>query len=168
MVTLTRKKKITITAIVALAIALIITVPFVSAQTTSSDPVTNTRTFKAQGNAYLKIDSSTIKYYPASFSLTVQPTTTSGTVRKFNISGGTVTVNGVNYAVTSGNGGVAIGKHLVLLQAQAAGPDGQPATLKLEGQYFWLWGQVYAVRMAARLQTGNDNYTLLMRAGIGV
>ena len=75
-------------------------------------------------------------------------------------------VNGVSYAVTSGKGGVLTGRHIILLQAQGTGPEGQTVTLKLAGRYFWMGGNLYVVRIGAKLDIDNTNYTLLMRAAI--
>ncbi len=162
---LSRKSKILITSIVAIAIVLAITVPYVSAQT-SANPIANAKTFKAQGYAYQSIDSSTIKKYPANLTLTLVPTGTNGSAKLFDVTGGSVEVNGVTYTVTSGNGGVLTGRHAILLQAQGTSPDGQTMTFKLAGRYFWMGGNLYVVRIGAKLQTDNTNYTLLMRAAI--
>ena len=162
---LSRKSKILITSIVAIAIILVITGPYVSAQT-SANPIANTKTFKAQGYAYQGIDSSTIKKYPANFTLALIPTGTNGSAKLFGVTGGSVVVNGVTYTVTSGNGGVLTGRHAILLQAKGTSPDGQTMTFKLEGRYFWMGGNLYSVRIGAKLQTDNINYTLLMRAAI--
>ncbi len=75
-------------------------------------------------------------------------------------------VNGVTYTVASGNGGVLTGRHAILLQAHGTSPDGQTMTFKLEGRYSWMGGNLYVVRIGAKLQTDNTNYTLLMRAAI--
>ena len=74
MVTLSKKNKIAIAAIVAMAIVLVITVPYVSAQTIANNAASNIKTLNAQGNIYQTIDSSTIKYYQANLTLTLQPT----------------------------------------------------------------------------------------------
>jgi hypothetical protein len=162
---LSRKNKILITSIVTIAIILAITVPYVSAQT-SADPIANSKTFKAQGYAYQTVDSSTIKKYPANFTLMLAPTGTKGSAKLFYVTGGSLEVNGVTYTVASGNGGVLTGRHAILLQAQGTSPDGQTMTFKLEGRYFWMGGNLYVVRIGAKLQTDNTNYTLLMRAAI--
>ena len=163
MVTLSRKSKITIAAIAAIAIVLVIAVPLASAQATNS-AVSNMKTLNAKGNIYQAIDSNTIKYYPATLTLTVQPTSTTGAVRKFDVSGGTLVANGVTYTFSGGNGGVLTGRHAVLLQAQGTSADGQAVTLKLAGQYSWFGGRTLGI--AAKLQTADGNYTLLMRAPI--
>ncbi len=165
---LTRKNKIAIAAIVAIAIVLAVTVPYVSAQTIANTAASNIRTLNAKGDIYQKIDSDTIKYYQANLTLTVQPTSTAGAVKKFDVTGGTlVTANGVSYTFASGNGGVLTGRHAVLLQAQGTDANGQPVTLKFAGQYSYSWiaGKV-ALKIGAKLQTADGNYTLLMLAPI--
>ena len=163
MVTLTRKNKIAITSIIVIGAVLAIALPLASAQATNN-AVLNIKTLKAQGNIYQTIDSNTIKYYPASLTLTLQPTSTNGPVKKFDITGGTLKANGVSYTLTGGNGSVLTGRHVVLLQATGTSSDGQAVTLKLAGQYSWLGGST--LKIGAKLQIGDTNYTLLMRAPI--
>lgn len=167
MVKLTRKNKIAIAALAAIAIVLVITVPYASAQTVANNAATNIKTLNAKGNIYQKIDSSTIKYYQADLTLTLQPTSTTGAVKRFDVKGGTLVANGVTYAFTSGNGGVLTGRHDVLLQAQGIDPNGQTVTLKFAGQYSYSWiaGKV-ALKIGATLQTSDASYTLLMLAPI--
>jgi len=164
MVKLNKKSKVVIAVIISLTIVLAIVVPFASAQTTANNVVSNIKTLNAQGNVYQKIDSNTIKYYPATLTLTIQPTSTSGYVKKFDILAGTLTANGVSYTFTTGNGGVLPIKHAVLLQTQGTDPDGQAVTLKLVGQYNWL--RANTLTIGAKLETPEGNYTLLMRAPI--
>ena len=163
MVTLSRKSKIALTVIIVVAAIMAIALPLASAQATNT-AVSNIKTLKAQGNIYQTIDSNTIKYYPASLTLTIQHTSTNGPIKKFDVTGGTLVANGVSYVFTSGNGGVLTGRHAILLQAQGTSPDGQTVTLKLAGQYSWLGGST--LRIGAKLQTEDANYTLLMRAPI--
>ena len=163
MVTLSRKNKIAITTIIVIGAVLAIALPFASAQATNN-AVSNIKTLNAQGNIYQTIDSNTIKYYPASLTLTLQPTSTNGPVKKFEVTGGILVANGVSYTFTSGNGGVLTGRHIVLLQAQGTDPGGQAVTLKLAGQYSWFSGST--LRIGAKLQTVDTNYTLLMKAPI--
>jgi hypothetical protein len=167
MVKLTRKNKIAIAALAAIAIVLVITVPYASAQTVANNAATNIKTLNAKGNIYQKIDSSAIKYYQADLTLTLQPTSTTGAVKRFDVTGGTLVANGVTFTFTSGNGGVLTGRHDVLLQAQGTDPNGQTVTLKFAGQYSYSWaaGKV-ALKIGATLQTSDASYTLLMLAPI--
>lgn len=164
MVKLTKKSKVAIAAIISLAIVMAIIIPVASAQTTANNVVSNIKTLKAQGNIYQTIDGNTIKYYPATLTLTIQPTSTNGYVKKFDVVSGTLVANGVSYTFTGGNGGVLPIKHAVLLKAQGTGPDGQAVTLKLVGQYNWL--RANTLTIGAKLITNNGNYTLLMHAPI--
>ncbi len=167
MVTLSKKNKIVIAAVVAIAIVLGITVPYVSAQTVANNAASNIRTLNAHGNIYQKVDSDTIKFYQANLTLTVQPTTINGTVRLFDVTGGTLVANGATYTFTNGNGGVLTRRHDILLQAQGTDQNGQSATLKLAGQYSYSWTAGHVVlKIAAKLQTDSGNYTLLMKTGI--
>ncbi len=163
MVTISKKTKITVAAIVAIAAILAVSIPFASAQATNT-AVSNMKTLNAKGNIYQTIDSNTIKYYPATMTLTIQPTSTNGPIKHFDVTSGTLVANDVTYTFTTGNGGVFTGRHVVLLQAQGTSPDGQTVTLKLAGQYSWFGGKTLGV--AAKLQTEDINYTLLMRAPI--
>jgi len=165
--TLKNKNKLVIAAMAAVAILLVIAVPFVSAQTVSNNASTNVKTLKAKGFAYQEINSQTVKYQ-ANFTLTLQPTSTSGVIKDFDVTGGTVVVNGVSYIIASGNGAVRTGRHIFMLQAQGTSPDAQAVTLKLEGRYFWMGGHLYVARIGAKLQTDNADYILLMRAAVRV
>jgi hypothetical protein len=166
MVKLTKKSKVAFVAIVALAVILVIAVPFVSAQAAASKVVGNIKTLNAKGYAIQTGESQ--DKVPANFTLMLQATSTNDAVKKFDVTAGTVVVNGVSYAITDGNGGVATGRHLILLQLHGTDSNGQTVTLKLEGQYFWMGGHLYLARIAAKPQTENENYTLLMRAAICV
>ena len=167
MVKLTRKNKIAIAALAAIAIVLVITVPYASAQTVANNAAANIRTLNAKGNIYQKVDSSTIKYYQADLTLTLQPTSTTGSVKRFDVTSGTLVANGITYTFTTGNGGVLTGRRDVLLQAQGTDANGQPVTLKLAGQYSYSWaaGKV-ALKIGAKLQTSDTTYTLLMLSTI--
>jgi hypothetical protein len=125
------------------------------------------KTLKAQGIAVEKVDNQTVKSQ-ANFTLSLQPTETNATVKKFSVSGGTIEVDGTAYTITGGNGAVLTRRHAILLQAQGTGPDGQAVTLKLAGRYFWMGGHLYVVRIVGKLQTDNGNFLLLLRAGIRV
>jgi hypothetical protein len=165
--TLTKNRKTAIAAIAIIAVVLAVAIPYTAAQTVADNAATNVRTLHAHGNIYQAIDSNTIKYYPANLTLTVQPTSTSGAVKKLDVTGGTLVANGVTYTFTSGNGGVLTGRHAVLLQVQGTGPNGQAVTLKLAGQYGYSWATGHvAFKIGAKLQTNDGNYTLLMAAGI--
>jgi hypothetical protein len=166
MVKLTKKSKVALVAIVVFVVILVIAVPFVSAQAAASNAVGNIKTLNAKGFAIQTGESQ--DKFPANFTMALQATPTNDAVKKFDVTAGTVVVNGVSYAITDGKGGVATGRHLILLQAHGTDSNGQTVTLKLDGRYFWMGGHLYVARIAAKLQTENQNYTLLMRAAIRV
>jgi hypothetical protein len=162
---LSKKSKILIVSIVAIAVVCLIAVPYVTAQT-SANPITTTKTLNAKGYAFQSVSSDTIKKYNATFSLTLVPTTTNGTVHLFSVTGGSVVVNGVTYTINSGKGGVLTGRHVVLLNSTGTGPDGQSVTFKFAARYSWAGGNLYTLKIGAKLLTDNGNYTLLMAAPI--
>jgi hypothetical protein len=166
MIKLSKKSKALVLCIAAVSLVLIATLPFANASTTPNDPTPGMKTLVAKGYAVETIDSQS--KYQASFSLTLQPADATKADKKFSVISGTVVVDGNKYVIISGNGGVAIGKHAILLQAQGTSSDGQPVTLKLEGRYFWMGGHLYVARIAAKLQTDKVTYTMLMRAAIRV
>jgi hypothetical protein len=168
MVNFKNKTKLALAAMAAIAILMVVAVPFVGAQTVSTpnSAVASVKTMKAQGFAYQEVSGQIMKYQ-ATFTLTLQPTTTSQP-KLFAVIGGTVLVNGITYTMTSGNGVVRPGRSIFLLKAQGTSPDGQAVTLKLEGRYFWMGGHLYVARVGAKLETDNGNYKLLMRAAIQV
>lgn len=53
----------------------------------------------------------------------------------------------VSLGATEVNGAVIRDKHGFLLQVEGTSPNGQPATLKLAGRYFWMWGHLYVARV---------------------
>ena len=145
-------------------------VPTAFAATTpdaNSNPIQGTRNLIAKGYARQTVNGENVTT-PANFTLTLERTGTNTTVPRFNVTSGTITINGTAYTVTSGNGGVVKSKHAILLQAQAKGPDGKTVTLKLAGRYFWMGGHLFVVRMAGSLQTDSGKIGLLMRAVIRV
>ena len=168
MVKLTKKTEIAIAALVAVAIVLAVTVPYAAAQTVADNAASNVKTLNARGNIYQVISSNTIQYYGANLTLTLQPTSTSGPHKLFEVVGGTlVTANGDSYTFISGNGAVLTGRHEVLLQAQGTDVNGQAVTLKFAGHYGYSWlPSKVTLNIGAKLETDNGNYTLLMRAPI--
>lgn len=165
MVKLSRKNKIALAVVVSVAIILMITVPYVSAQTVASNACSNVKTLNAKGNIYQKINNDTIMFYPANLTLTLQPTYINGTVRHFEVTGGTLVADGVTYTFASGSGGVLTHRHDVLLQAQGTDANGQTVTLKLAAHYSYNFlASRVTVKIIAKLQTQDGNYTLLMHS----
>lgn len=168
MITLSKKSKLLIVAVTVVAL-LMVAVPCAvyALPTSDSNIVGPTRTLVAKGVDRQVIEGQNVTT-PANFTLTLERSGTNTTVPRFNVTGGTVIVNGATYTITSGNGAVLHGRHLILLQAQGTGPDGQAVTLRLAGRYFWMGGHLYVARIGARLLTANSNSTLLLRAAIRV
>ena len=169
MINLSKRKKIIIATLAVLSIVLVIAIPYVSAQTVANNAASNIKTLKAQGNIYQKIDENTIKYYQASLTLSLQPTSTNSNVKKFDITGGTLVTNGITYTFTDGNGGVLTGRHNILLQSQGTDPDEQAVTLKLAGYYSYSWlNNEVVVKIGAKLQIQDAEYTLLLKTTLPV
>jgi hypothetical protein len=170
MVNITKRSKLVIAAVTVVAL-LVLAVPYAAyalPSTSGSDIIGATLTLVAKGFAVHVVNGQNVTV-PANFTLTLERAVSSTTASpKFNVAGGSVVVNGVTYTITSGNGAVLRGRHVILLQAQGTGPDGQAVTFKLAGRYFWLGGHLYVARIGARLLTDNDNFTLLLRAAIRV
>jgi hypothetical protein len=168
MVTFTNKSKILIVALVVAALLVVVVPAAVYALPTGdSNLLGASRTLVAKGVDRQVVDGQNVTV-PANFTLTLERSGTNTTVPKFNVTGGSVVVNGVTYTITSGNGGVIRSKHLIILQAQGTGQDGQAVTLRLAGRYFWMGGHLFVARIGARLLTDNGNSTLLLRAAIHV
>ena len=168
MTALTRKRKLVIAAAAIAALLVVVAVPYaVYALPVSDINIAASRTLVAKGVAREVVNGENVTV-PANFKLTLERSGGNSTVPKFNVTGGTIVVNGATYTITSGNGGVLRGRNLILLQAQGTGPDGQTVTLKLAGRYFWMGGHLYVARIGAKLQTQSGNFTLLMRAAINV
>jgi len=167
MVTLTKKRKLII-ATVSIVAVFVVAIPYAAyALPVSDSNIAASRTLVAKGVAREVVNGENVAV-PANFTLTLERAGDNNSVPKFNVIGGTVIVNGATYTIASGNGGVLRGRHLILLQAQGTGPDGQAVTLKLAGRYFWMGGRLYVARIGARLLTPNGNYTMLLRAAIRV
>ena len=168
MVTFTNKSKILIVALIVGAL-LVVAVPAAVYALSASDSniVGASRTLVAKGVDRQVVNGENVTV-PANFTLTLTRSGGTTTIPKFTVISGTVIINGASYTITSGNGGVLRGRHLILLQAQGTGPDGQAATLRLAGRYFWMGGHLFVVRIGARLITESGNSTLLMRAAIRV
>src|SRR5450759_1687498 len=125
MVTFTNKSKLLIIAVTVVAL-LVVAVPCAvyALPTSHSNIVGASRTLVAKGVAREVVNGQNVTV-PANFALTLEHSGGNTTVPKFNVTGGTVIVNGVTYTITSGNGGVLRSRHLILLQAQGTGPDCQ-------------------------------------------
>lgn len=166
MFTLNKKQKMFITATMALALVLVVSLPYAYAATEET-PVDRTRILGARGLA-VEITDGQVVISNASFALTLEATEINATTITFDVISGTVEVNGVEYTITGGHGAVIRDKHVFLLEAEGTGPDGEAVTLKLAGRYFWMWGRVYVARVAGSLQVDSTKILLLLRAAIRV
>ena len=170
MLTLTNKQKMLITSTMAIALVLIVAFPYAYASSeaaTTADASNQTRMLRAKGIALERTDVQ-LGVTSAGFVLTLEATEVNETIIKFNVVGGTVKINGTEYMIIEGKGAVIRDKHGFLLQAQGTSPDGQTATLKLAGRYFWMWGHLYAARLLGSLQTENAKTLLVLRSVIRV
>ncbi len=166
--TLNKKQKLLITSTMALALVFIVSLPYVSASSTTAETQSSrTRMLNAKGIALEKANDQAV-ISPAGFALSLEATEVNETIIKFNAIGGTVKINETEYTITGGNGAIIRDKHGFLLQAEGTSPDGQPATLKLAGRYFWMWGRLYVARVLGSLQTESAKTLLLLRSVIRV
>jgi hypothetical protein len=156
-------------ALLAVAFVLVVAVPYVAfaAPAAVNNPIVGTRNLLGKGVVRETVNGENVNA-PANFTLTLERAGTNLSVPKFNVVGGALNVNGTIYTIASGDGGVLRARHVILLQAQGIGPDGQSATLKLAGRYFWLGGHLFVLRMAGSVQTTGGKEQLLMRAEIRV
>jgi hypothetical protein len=171
MFTLTKKQKLVITSTMALALVLIVAFPCVYASTeaaaTTETQSNRTRMLNAKGVAVEKADGQLVTA-PAGFSLALEATEVNETIIKFNVVSGSVKINGTEYQITEGHGAVLRDRHVFLLEAQGTSPDGQLATLKLAGRYFWMWGRLYVARVLGSLQAESVRTVLVLRSVIRV
>ncbi len=169
MVTSSKKNKTIAVGISAIALILAVSLPYVFAAPIASDSEFNQalRDLRAVGIAVHGINGQKIKD-DANFTLTLSPTETNATVKKFDVVSGTVNIDGVTYTISNGNGAALTKRRLILLQATGTDSNGESVTLKLAGRYFWMGGRLFVIRMVGKLLTNNGNYLLLMRAAIRV
>ena len=170
MFALNKKQKLVITSTMALALVLIAVFPCVyastEAATTTETQSNRTRMLNAKGVA-VKADGQLVTA-PAGFALSLEATEVNETIIKFNVISGSVKINETEYAITEGHGAVLRDKHVFLLEAQGTSPDGQSATLKLAGRYFWMWGRLYVARVLGSLQAESARTVLVLRSVIRV
>jgi hypothetical protein len=169
MFTLKKKQKLLITVTMALALVFIASLPYSYASSPSATTTESSRTrmLIATGIGVEKADSQ-IVITRASFALALEATEANKTIIKFNVISGRVEINEIEYTITGGKGAVIRDKHGFLLQAQGTSLDGQSATLKLAGRYFWMWGRLYLARLVGSLQTESIKIPLLLRSVIRV
>jgi hypothetical protein len=171
MFTLKKRQKLVITSTMALALVLIAGFPYTyastEAATTAEKQSNRTRMLNAKGVAVKKDDGQLVTA-PAGFALALETTKVNETIIKFNVVSGSVEINGTEYQISEGHGAVLRDKRVFLLEAQGTSPDGQSATLKLAGRYFWMWGRLYVARVLGSLQAESVRTLLVLRSVIRV
>jgi hypothetical protein len=163
-----RKKSKLLVVAAAVVALLVIVVPYVAyALPVEDSSIAASRTLEAKGIAREAVNGEKVNF-PASLTLTLTYATDNNKVPKFEVTDGSIIVDGVTYTITSGNGGVLRGRHLIVLQGQGTDSEGQAVTLRIAGRYFWVGDHIYVVRLGAKLQTNNAEFTLQLRAQIQV
>lgn len=164
MLTLSKKKKVTIAVTATIALILIVAMPYIgyAAPSPTSEEILSQKIviLKARGIAIEKIDNQTVKM-PANLTLFCEPIKKYKGFTGFKIVNGTMEVDGTTYVITEGKGLVIHQKNAVILQSKGTGPDGQTVTLKLAGRYLWMWGHLYVARLWGVFRF--DNRVLLLR-----
>lgn len=163
MFTLKKKKNLLIIVTTAVALVFIISLPYAYASSPSATITESSRTrmLIARGIGAEKADSQVV-ITRAGVALALEATEANETIIKFNVINGRVKINEIEYTIIGGKGAVIRDKHGFLLQAQGTSPDGQSATLKLAGRYFWMWGRLYLARLVGSLQTESIKIPLLL------
>ncbi|TRO47230.1 hypothetical protein E2P60_03595 [Candidatus Bathyarchaeota archaeon] len=169
MFTLKKKKNLLIMVTTALALVFIVSLPYAYASSPSATITESTRTrmLIARGIGAEKADSQVV-ITRAGVALALEATEASETIIKFNVINGRVKINEIEYTIIGGKGAVIRDKHGFLLKAQGTSPDGQSATLKMAGRYFWMWGRLYLARLVGSLQIEGIKIPLLLRSVIRV
>jgi hypothetical protein len=170
MFALNKKQKMLLTSTMALALVLIVAFPYTYASTSAETGDTQSsriRLLRAKG-IVLERSNGQVVINSAGFTLSLEAVEVNETIIKFDVVGGTVEINGTEYAITQGKGAVIRDKHGFLLEAQGNDVGGQPVTLKLAGRYFWMWGRLHVARLLGSLQTESCKTFLLLRSVIRV
>jgi hypothetical protein len=165
------KKKMGIIVSLALfALVLIVILPIASYASTSADSVSQdslvqkSRILRARGIAVdIQKERTT-----ANLTLVLMPDKINRRIAIFNVTGGIVKVNGVEYTIVEGRGFVQYYHHVIAMQANGTGPQGETTTLKLAGRYFWMLGHLHVARIFGTFQVDNTKLQLLLRAAIWV
>lgn len=108
------------------------------------------------------------EFVSAGFLLDLVATEIKPRVIDFDVAGGVVKVDGLEYIIVEGYGGVIRYRRGFLLEATGVDSEGEEVILKVAGRYFWLWGRVYVARLFGVLETGDATYTLFLRSAIRV
>lgn len=166
-----QNKKVFIFSIVGLLLISVLSVPLAFASTAEGqvdeDGSTKIRVLKAKGVAKDR-SMEEAEHVPAGFMLELVASEVKPRIINFDVVGGTLEVNDVEYTILEGEGGVIRYRRGFLLEARGVDVNGEEVTLKLAGRYFWMWGRVYVARIAGVLETQDANYLLFLRSAIRV
>ena len=166
----TQNKKILITSAIGFLLVSILCVPLAYASTDNELPEAKSskvRTLIAKGVARAKPVSES-EFVPADFSLDLEATEINPGIINFNVIGGTVEIEEVEYTIIEGEGVVILYKRGFLLKAHGLAPNGEEVTLKLAGRYFWMWGRLYVARLFGALEAESTTNLLFLRSAIRV
>lgn len=160
------KKKVSIVALAAVFMAVIIVIPNVTFATPSTLAEENTVqvTAYAKGIAIQKVNNETVRM-PANLTLTAEPVERREKLILFKIVSGKVDINGTVYTISEGEGVLIKARHTVVLRCQGTSPDGTEVLLKLRAEYFWMGGHLYVARVKGILKIGEDTRMLLLMRG---
>ena len=165
-----KHEKLLIGFVAALLIVSAMSVPFALAAV-EDDQVQGAncegvRVLGAKGVA--KDRSSPEEFVPAGFLLDLVAAEVKPRIIDFDVIGGTVKVDGVEYTIFEGQGGVVRYRRGFLLEASGVDSHGEEVALKIAGRYFWMWGRIYVARLVGVLETVDATYTVFLRAAIRV
>ena len=164
-------KKVLISLVVGLLMVAALSVPLAFA-TIEDDQVkgANCDEVRVLGAKGLAKDRSSpeVEFVPAGFLLDLLANEIKPRVINFDVVSGNVKVDGVEYTIVEGKGGIIRYRRGFLLEASGVDADGEEVTLKLTGRYFWMWGRVYVARLFGVLETVDITYTLILRAAIRI
>ena len=160
------KKKVSIVALAAVFMAVIIVIPNVTFATPSTLAEENTLqvTAYAKGIAIQKVNNETVRM-PANLTLTAEPVERREKLILFKIVSGKVDINGTLCTISGGKGIVIKPRHIVLLRCNGTSPDGTEVILNLHAIYFWMGGHLYVTRIKGILKVGEDTRMLLLMRG---
>lgn len=166
-----QNRKVLIILVMGLLMASALSVPFAfgavekgEVENTNCDEV---RVLGAKGIAKDRL-SPEDEFVYAGFLLDLVATEIKPRVIDFDVVGVVVKVDGVEYTIVKGHGGVIRYRRGFLLEATGVDSEGEEVTLKVAGRYFWMWGRVYVARLFGVLETVDSTYTLFLRSAIRV
>ena len=187
--TISRKKAILASSIIAVAVALVTLVAYPafvgSAQaeyvyalneanwaitedpSVTADPsvaTIHTVAIDAKGYAFQRVDEETLKQFKAETHLTVTIGPKEDNTPRVDVTG-SVKVNEAIYTIRSGTAVLGTKRHILYIHCEGVDEQGNKITLKFGAVYFWWGGKAYALRSKALLQTA-DKPMLLLQRGI--